>query len=246
MAAPFPSLVLGTSPSPPPQIGSSFGHFTDNSVHNLGSFRAHGVSVAVNDGQQSSDSGVDRIEKQVNCYTSRGVKNERGLAALKRGENRLKRGELEVDYAAYACVSRLCGDAKTVSDGKRVHAQFIRSGQEREALVGNLLVQMYGKCGSLVDARAVFDGIRPRNLFSWNIMIAAYSQNSYGREALKLFEQMQVEGMEPDEFTFTPLLSACANLGDLTEGKLIHSRILAAELQANVVVGNALVNMYGK
>ncbi|XP_024539377.1 pentatricopeptide repeat-containing protein At4g02750-like [Selaginella moellendorffii] len=36
---------------------------------------------------------------------------------------------------------------------------------------------MYGKCGSVEEARAVFDRISDRNLVSWNILLAAYARN---------------------------------------------------------------------
>eukprot|EP00249_Psilotum_nudum_P012824 c24006_g14_i1 orf=49-1281(+) len=148
--------------------------------------------------------------------------------------------------AAAATLVRWCGDAKAVSLGMWVHACFVENGQDRETFLGNLLVQMYGKCGRVLDARAVFDKIERRNLFSWNIMIAAYSQNGYAREALQLYGQMQVEGVNPERFTFTPILSACASLGALAEGRLIHARIVAAGLQSSDVTGNALLYMYGK
>ncbi len=58
-------------------------------------------------------------------------------------------------------------------------------------ILGTALVNMYPKCGSLADARQVFDKMSQRNLLSWNAMIAGHGQHGEGRGALKLFECMQ-------------------------------------------------------
>eukprot|EP00249_Psilotum_nudum_P000281 c11205_g1_i1 orf=2-520(-) len=86
-------------------------------------------------------------------------------------------GQGHVDMQVYAALLRRCGHAKELSAGKCVHSHIIKSGYDRDRLLGNLLVQMYGNCGRLEDARSVFCRIRQRNVFSWNILLAAYAQN---------------------------------------------------------------------
>eukprot|EP00249_Psilotum_nudum_P002047 c14877_g1_i1 orf=1-321(+) len=105
---------------------------------------------------------------------------------------------------------------------------------------------MYGKCGSVEDARMVFDKIYPRDLISWTCMIDAYSQNGYGKQALELFWQMQQEDMEPNDVTFVGILRACAGPAALTDGKVIHANIVESRFVSDIVVETALVNMYGK
>ena len=61
---------------------------------------------------------------------------------------------------------------------------------------------MYSKCGSMNDARSIFDTLQSKDIVSWNAMIGGYRQNGKGTEALKLFEQMQQEGIQPNHFTF--------------------------------------------
>jgi pentatricopeptide repeat protein len=38
---------------------------------------------------------------------------------------------------------------------------------------------------------------------SWNVMIVGYAHNGHGQEALNIFEQMQVEGMNINVKTFS-------------------------------------------
>jgi hypothetical protein len=43
--------------------------------------------------------------------------------------------------------------------GKRVHACILKAGLEKDVFVGNVLVNMYSKSGSLQDAHQTFDNI---------------------------------------------------------------------------------------
>eukprot|EP00249_Psilotum_nudum_P014849 c25030_g7_i3 orf=251-1348(+) len=135
--------------------------------------------------------------------------------------------------------------AQAIAEGKESHASIIHGGFESDVVVGTALVNMYGKCGSLDDARHVFDKITQRDSVSWTALIAAYSQNGHGKDALELFKQMQLEGMVPDKITFISILYACATLAALEEGKESHASIIESGFETDVVVGNALVNMYG-
>ena len=71
---------------------------------------------------------------------------------------------------------------------------------------------MYAKCGSMEDARQVFDGMYERDMVTWTALISGYVQNQHGEEALKLFPLMLRAGMKPNEFTFSSVLKACGSL----------------------------------
>jgi pentatricopeptide repeat protein len=58
---------------------------------------------------------------------------------------------------------------------------------------------------------------------------------------------MQMEGLCPDDVTFTCILKACGSIGLIEKGKHIHEEILSRNmLKNNTVIGNALVDMYAK
>eukprot|EP00249_Psilotum_nudum_P036971 c9151_g1_i1 orf=131-697(+) len=103
-----------------------------------------------------------------------GLKEECGQERLKEAVDRLGEMDSPVDSATYATLLRCCGNARALWDGKRVHGHIIGGGLDGDRFLGNLLVQMYGKCGCLGEARGVFDKMGGRNTFSWNIMIQAY------------------------------------------------------------------------
>jgi pentatricopeptide repeat protein len=76
---------------------------------------------------------------------------------------------------------------------------------------------MYAKCGNLEKARDMFDKMHQRDLVSWNVMIAGYAMHGCAREAVKLFEQMQLSGVNPTHVTLVSVLSACCHGGLVEE-----------------------------
>lgn len=117
---------------------------------------------------------------------------------------------------------------------------------ERNCFVWSSMVCGYCKKGSVVEAEAIFRRIPVRSLEIWNSMIAGYVQNGFGDKALLAFEEMGVEGFEPDEFTVVSVLSACAQIGDLDAGKRIHHMIEHKGIAVNQFVLSGLVDMYSK
>eukprot|EP01018_Ginkgo_biloba_P032095 Gb_20503 [translate_table: standard] len=152
-----------------------------------------------------------------------------------------------VDYSTYASLLQGCVSKNTLSEGKLVHSYIIRAEFNcPDIFVGNTLLNMYAKCGSLADAHRVLNQMPIRNVVSWTVMIAAYARHGYAEEAWKLFYQMRQTGIQPDRFTFASVLPACANLAALEQGKEIHEDIIRFGFQTDVIVVNALVDMYAK
>lgn len=146
----------------------------------------------------------------------------------------------------FVSVLDACADLTALEKGRVVHVAVVKSGIELDLFVGNSLVNMYGKSGSLDDARDVFTKVPHRDVISWNGMIAACAQNAQGMEALEHFHQMQNEGIEPNNVTFICAIEACMSLATLKEGQQIHAAILDGGYEPDVMVGTSLITMYGK
>lgn len=130
--------------------------------------------------------------------------------------------------------------------GKEIHASIMDCGLESDVLVGTALVRMYGEFGEVGNAKMAFDKIHLQNIVSWTTMFTAYAQHGHAKEALLLYQQMQSEGVKPDKYLFINALEACSSLGVLTQGEEIHATIIDSGLESDVVVGTALIDMYGK
>eukprot|EP01018_Ginkgo_biloba_P031792 Gb_15843 [translate_table: standard] len=157
--------------------------------------------------------------------------------------NAMDQRAIPVDFFTYVSLLQGCIDKNALSEGKLVHIHITDKGFVVDRFLGNTLVNMYAKCGSLVEARRVFDQMPKRNVVSWTVMIAAYAKHGYSVDALALFHQMQHSGVQPNQFTFASVLPACANLVALKE---VHEQIIRSGFQSDVILGNALVDMYIK
>uniref|UniRef100_A0A7C9E7F8 DYW domain-containing protein n=1 Tax=Opuntia streptacantha TaxID=393608 RepID=A0A7C9E7F8_OPUST len=103
-----------------------------------------------------------------------------------------------------------CGNPKSLEHAKKVHDFFLRSPFRGDLRLNNKVLEMYGKCGSMVDARRVFDHMPDRNMDSWHLMIRGYASNSLGDEGLQLFEKMKDLGLRPTSETYLAVLAACS------------------------------------
>ncbi|KAL5560422.1 hypothetical protein UlMin_036633 [Ulmus minor] len=129
--------------------------------------------------------------------------------------------------------------------GLLIHALAIRQGLDSNFYVGSALINMYAKCEKVEASRKVFDTLDAKNIVMWNAMLGCYAQNGYAFEVIELFSSMKECG-QPDEFTYTSILSACALLGSLELGRQLHSIIVKTNFASNLFVGNALTDMYAK
>ncbi|KAK6941649.1 E motif [Dillenia turbinata] len=117
---------------------------------------------------------------------------------------------------------------------------------KRDVVVWTAMVDGYGKMGDVENARKLFDLMPERNVISWSAMMAAYSRVSNFKEVLALFGEMQEVGVKPNESAFVSVLTACANVGALTQGLWVHSFIKRNNLESNMILATALVDMYSK
>lgn len=69
------------------------------------------------------------------------------------------------------------------------------------------------------DAHNVFDAMSQWDVVLWNDIIAGCIQNGLADEALLLFDRMKESGMEPDHFILVGILTPCADLAALKQGK---------------------------
>ncbi|XP_011624291.1 pentatricopeptide repeat-containing protein At5g66520 [Amborella trichopoda] len=116
----------------------------------------------------------------------------------------------------------------------------------RDLVSWNSMMDGYVKTGSLEIARKLFNEMPKRNVISWTTMISGYVERGDYKEALSLFRIMQSDGIEPDAAALASMLSACANLGALDQGKWLHAYIDKKKVKLDQVLASSLVDMYAK
>jgi len=139
-----------------------------------------------------------------------------------------------------------CAVASALFEGKQVHADAVKCGLDSDVYVGNNLINFYGCCKKIVDARKVFGEMPERTVVSWNSVMTACVESLWLGDGIGYFFRMWGCGFEPDETSMVLLLSACAELGYLSLGRWVHSQLVLRGMVLSVQLGTALVDMYGK
>ncbi|KAH7306855.1 hypothetical protein KP509_22G034400 [Ceratopteris richardii] len=128
-----------------------------------------------------------------------------------------------------------------------LHAHLLAHGLETHQLLGNHLVPMLVDAGELPLAHRAFARLPHPNAFSWNSLISAYATRGEPRLALSLFSRMEDASVHPDDHTFVSAFKACSHLKDLKRAFELHTKAVKLSLsERNIVVGNALIDLYIK
>ncbi|XP_037456524.1 pentatricopeptide repeat-containing protein At2g45350, chloroplastic-like [Triticum dicoccoides] len=119
----------------------------------------------------------------------------------------------------------------------------------RNLVSWNTMIRGYAVNGEMDGARKLFDVMPEKDVISWTCMISGYAQAGRYTETLELFREMQSESSaRPNEVTMVSVLSACAHLTALEEGRWAHTYIDKHKmvLDNDFNLGAALVDMYAK
>ncbi|WCJ19115.1 Pentatricopeptide repeat (PPR) superfamily protein [Euphorbia peplus] len=146
----------------------------------------------------------------------------------------------------FACCSRRDPDVC-----KQLHASSVKTLVDRNPFVATALLDFYAKCGLIDDAVRVFERMPEKSDVTCSSMVAGYVQNQLYEEALALaFSSIAAEelgfGLLCNQFTVSSVISACAGLGSLIQGKQIHLIVCKFGFGANIYVASSLVDMYAK
>ncbi|KDP38027.1 hypothetical protein JCGZ_04670 [Jatropha curcas] len=153
---------------------------------------------------------------------------------------------IEPDTHTYPFLLKAVSKVVNARVGEKIHSITIRNGFESLVFVQNSLAHMYAACGQYNSAHKLFELMPVRDLVAWNTVINGFALNGKPNEALKLYEEMGSEGLEPDGFTIVSLLSACAEIGALALGRRVHAYMVKVGLTENLHANNALLDLYAK
>ncbi|EES12305.1 hypothetical protein BDA96_06G121000 [Sorghum bicolor] len=139
-----------------------------------------------------------------------------------------------------------CGVLDELNSGRCLHGYAVKVGVGDSPMVISALFSMYSKCHSTEDACSLFPELPEKDVVSWTSLIGIYCWRGLIREAMELFQEMMESGLQPDDVLVSCLLSGLGNSGNVHGGKAFHAVIMKRNFGDNVLVGNALISMYGK
>ncbi|KAG0455548.1 hypothetical protein HPP92_024840 [Vanilla planifolia] len=139
-----------------------------------------------------------------------------------------------------------CASGEYLRLGSQFHSFIIRFGFETNLSVGNALIDFYGKCTCVGEAKRIFSCMATKNVVSWCSMIVVLAQNAEEEEAFRLYIATRRDGFVPTDFMMSSILTTCSGLSGLNLGRSLHAVAHRACIDGNIFVGSALVDMYGK
>ncbi|XP_059633236.1 putative pentatricopeptide repeat-containing protein At3g11460, mitochondrial [Cornus florida] len=150
------------------------------------------------------------------------------------------------DHYTFPSVVRSCAVLSALREGKEVHCNIIKNGFDLDVFVQTSLVTMYAQSGVTENSELVFSEMVVRNIVSWTAMIAGYVQSGFFENGLGVFREMVASGTQPNAVTLVSILPACAGLGFLKLGKLIHGYGVKLGVDSDISLVNTLIALYGK
>ena len=153
---------------------------------------------------------------------------------------------VEMDRRSFIFVLKACEQFCIVLEGQSVHCWVWKMGFDLDLVVRNGLVYFYAERGYLDFAREVFDKSFVRDVVTWTSMIDGYVVHNCSKKALKLFNLMLMNDVEPNEVTMIAVLSVCSLKGDLNMGKSIYEYIKKRNVNYSLNLQNTMLDMYVK
>ncbi|TYJ28065.1 hypothetical protein E1A91_A07G232500v1 [Gossypium mustelinum] len=142
-----------------------------------------------------------------------------------------------------------CADLGDLQVGMKIHwslsEMFSSSGFN--VLLGNALIDMYAKCGSIGRALKVFRDMREKDVSTWNSVIGGLAIHGYAEESINLFTEMRRSKVRPNEITFVGVLVACSHAGRVNEGRQYFKLMRDGyNIEPNIRHYGCMVDMLGR
>ncbi|XP_044470086.1 pentatricopeptide repeat-containing protein At3g56550 [Mangifera indica] len=178
----------------------------------------------------------------ISCYSQGGIHVE----ALRIYE-RMRNENVGLDGFTLVGLLSSCADVGAFNMGVCLHRIASEMGVLGNVFVGNALIDMYAKCGDLDCALRVFNGMKKRDVLTWNSIIVGYGVNGRGDAAIAFFREMLMAGFQPNSVTFLGLLCGCSHQGLVEEGvEFFHMMISKFNLKPGIKHYGCLVDLYGR
>uniref|UniRef100_A0A1D1Z1H8 Pentatricopeptide repeat-containing protein At1g08070 n=1 Tax=Anthurium amnicola TaxID=1678845 RepID=A0A1D1Z1H8_9ARAE len=140
------------------------------------------------------------------------AQNGRSTEALELFE-RMRLENVQPNEVTLVSVLSACGQLGSVESGEHMGSYVESRGFATSLYVGSALVDMYAKCGNIGRACRVFSEMPKKDVVSWNSMIVGLAFNGLAYDAISIYQKMKEANVEPNDITFTGLLTACTHAG---------------------------------
>lgn len=128
-------------------------------------------------------------------------------------------------------------------DGRKVFDSM----SAKNSVVWTALVSGYASNGRSEEALQLFRSMPGRNLFAWTALISGLVNTGESVGAVELFVEMRRDGVRIDDaFVLSIVIGGSADLAAFVLGRQLHGSTMRLGFLSNMIVGNALIDMYSK
>ncbi|XP_024520331.1 pentatricopeptide repeat-containing protein At4g04370-like isoform X1 [Selaginella moellendorffii] len=159
------------------------------------------------------------------------AERDQGKLALELFEEMKSQAQCDPDSRTYVAALKACASVGALEMGRALHEVIRELGlDESDGILATSLVDFYSRCGSMSEAREVFDSIKaPKDVVAWNSLLAGYGRQGGGDNAtgtmLDVFSQMRERGVKPVGITYLCLLTACSHAGLIDEAQRLFDEM---------------------
>lgn len=140
-----------------------------------------------------------------------------------------------------------CAAVGALGVGRHIHQFAMEELLVLDATLGTALVDMYSKSGHLEGAIEIFERMQQRDVKTWTAMIMGLGAHSRAEDALRLFYDMEEQGVRPNEVTFLAILSACSHEGLVASAKKLFQRMVGEyKLSPRIEHYGCIVDLLGR
>jgi pentatricopeptide repeat protein len=165
---------------------------------------------------------------------------------------RMTAAGVQPDEVTFSVLLSCATKMKSLSATQRIHQHLMaHPTAKRDNVLTGALVHSYAQCGDLESSVSVFEAaLRDGVCFDvtgWNCLMSAYTEHGMHEETQATLERMTAAGVQPNEVTFTVLLSCAAKMKSLSATQRIHQHLMAhPTAKRNNVLITALMHSYAQ
>ncbi|XVF46893.1 hypothetical protein PTKIN_Ptkin03bG0064600 [Pterospermum kingtungense] len=177
-----------------------------------------------------------------NCMIAGYVTNGLDLAAFETFYN-MRLAGVKLTQMVFATLIKLCANHKELGFTRQLHCRVLKDGFSFDPKIKTALMVAYSKCSEMDDAFKLFSMMHEaQNVISWTAMISGHLQNGGIEQAVELFCLMNKEGVRPNHFTYSTILTAQPAISPFQ----IHAQVIKANYEKWPSVGTAILDAYIK
>eukprot|EP00258_Populus_trichocarpa_P013938 XP_002325518.3 pentatricopeptide repeat-containing protein At1g71460, chloroplastic [Populus trichocarpa] len=156
---------------------------------------------------------------------------------------------IPVNPTTFSALIAACIRSKSLTKAKEIHTHLRINGLQNNEFLRTKLVHMYTSCGSIEDAKSVFDECTSTaTVYPWNALIRGTvisGKKRYG-DVLSAYQEMRVNGVELNEYTFSNVIKSFAGASALKQGFKTHAIMIKNGMISSAVLRTCLIDMYFK